>query len=134
MTEGDVALTALPQADGTDKVRPVILLRKMPVYGDFLLCGVSTQLHHCIEGFDEIISSNDDDFFASGLKSASLVRTGYLSVLPRHQLLGRIGAISDTRHARLLSALVNYLRPSPHPYPPAPSPMRRRLWYTAGVR
>ena len=32
MNEGDVALMPLPQADGKIKNRPVIILRKMPLY------------------------------------------------------------------------------------------------------
>jgi len=44
MKEGDVALAALPQADRETKKRPVIVLREMPFPGDFLVCGVSTQL------------------------------------------------------------------------------------------
>ncbi|QVL51097.1 MAG: hypothetical protein KFB96_12280 [Thiocapsa sp.] len=46
MNEGDVALTPLPQADGRVKNRPTIALRRMPGFGDWLVCGVSTQLHH----------------------------------------------------------------------------------------
>ena len=45
MQEGDVVLTPVPQADGTVKNRPAIVLREMPVYRDVLVCGVSTQLH-----------------------------------------------------------------------------------------
>ena len=33
MTEGDVTLTLLPQADGCFKPRPAILLRQMPPFG-----------------------------------------------------------------------------------------------------
>ena len=43
MTEGDVVLTPLPQADGRTKPRPAILLRKMPPFGDWLVCGVSPE-------------------------------------------------------------------------------------------
>jgi hypothetical protein len=46
MTQGDIALAPLPQADGRTKLRPVILLRQVPHFGDWLICGVSTQLHH----------------------------------------------------------------------------------------
>ena len=42
MKEGDVILTPVPQADGTIKTRPAVILREMPPYKDFL---VSTQLH-----------------------------------------------------------------------------------------
>jgi len=44
--EGEIALTPLPQADGQAKLRPAVLLRKVPPFGDWLVCGVSTQLHH----------------------------------------------------------------------------------------
>ncbi len=57
MTEGDIALTPLPQADGRAKPRPVILLRTMPPFGDWLVCGLSTQVHQEAVGFDEIIEN-----------------------------------------------------------------------------
>lgn len=56
MSEGDVSLTPLPQADGRTKPRPVILLRQMPSFGDWLVCGVSTQLHQAVPDFDETIA------------------------------------------------------------------------------
>jgi len=52
MQEADVILTSLPQADGTIKNRPAIILRKLPPYGDFRVCGISTQLHQQVLGFD----------------------------------------------------------------------------------
>ena len=72
MKEGDIVLTPLPQADGAVKTRPAILLRELPPYRDFLVCGISTQLYQQVKGFDELISPADTDFAASGLKSASL--------------------------------------------------------------
>ena len=62
MKQGDVVLTPVPQFDGITKNRPAIFLREMPPYQDLLICGVSTQLHHKVEGFDEIIWSTDPDF------------------------------------------------------------------------
>ena len=38
MNEGDVALTVLPQADGQRKSRPVVALRRMPPFDDWLVC------------------------------------------------------------------------------------------------
>jgi len=83
MKEGDVVLTPIPQADGSIKNRPAILLREFPPYKDFLVCGVSSQLHQQVKGFDEIVSSSDPDFAAGGLKSESLIRLGFLAMLPR---------------------------------------------------
>ena len=75
-----MVLTPLPQADGQVKDRPCIALRRMPGFGDWLVCGVSTQLHQEIPGFDEPILVNAGDFGASGLKAPSLIRLGFLNV------------------------------------------------------
>lgn len=74
MTEGDVALTPLPQADGEIKPRPAILLRTLPPFSDWLVCGVSTQLHHEAVGFDDPIDASHADFAGSGLKAPSVSR------------------------------------------------------------
>ncbi|HYX31339.1 MAG TPA: type II toxin-antitoxin system PemK/MazF family toxin [Pyrinomonadaceae bacterium] len=109
MKEGDVVLTPILQADGSVKNRPAILLREFPPYKDFLVCGVSTQLHQEIKGFDQIVSPSDPDFADSGKKSESLVRLGFLAMLPRAKIAGSIGAISVARHKKLLTALAVYL-------------------------
>jgi len=113
MTEGDIALAPLPQADGQLKNRPVVLLRQLPPFGDFLVCGVSTQLQHRVADFDELLAPGDADFPASGLKAASLIRLGFLVALPATALLGRIGSLSTARHRRLLANLCRHLSAQP---------------------
>ena len=81
----------------------------MPPYRDFLVCGVSTQLDKEVRGFDEVISDTDEDFQSSGLRTSSLVRLGFLAVLPSRQIIGAIGSISSTRHGILLKTLSDYL-------------------------
>ncbi|MBP0013712.1 MAG: hypothetical protein J7545_14490 [Roseofilum sp. SBFL] len=81
----------------------------MPPYKDFLVCGVSTQLNQHVTGFDTIIDSNDLDFATSGLRSNSLIRLGFLAVIPRQQIIGSIGKISSERHQKLLKTLSDYL-------------------------
>ena len=112
MSEGDVALAALPQADGQNKALPVILLRAMPPFGDWLVCGVSTQVHHEVVGFDDVINASATDFRHSGLKADSLLRLGFLAVFPRERLLGVLGSISPERHQRLLQRLSAFLQPA----------------------
>ena len=109
MNEGDVVLTPVPQADGQVKNRPALVLRTMPGYGDFLVCGISRQLHQHVERFDEIIGPGDADYGSSGLRSASLIRLGFLAVVPRKNILGSIGSISPERHTRMLRTLSTYL-------------------------
>jgi mRNA interferase MazF len=93
----------------------VVLLHRLPPFGDFLVCGVSTQIHQRVADFDEVIAPGDMEFSASGLKAASLIRLGFLAVLPGAALLGRIGAISSARRERLLANLCRHLKPSEQP-------------------
>lgn len=113
MKEGEVLLAAMPQADGAFKYRPAVCLAILPPFQDLLMCGISTQVHQAVADFDEVISPNDPDFAASGLKAASVVRLGYLTALPRTALKGQIGAIDRTRLNRLRTNLSEHLRPSP---------------------
>ncbi len=111
MKEGDIVLTPMPQADGQLKNRPAVVLREMPPFGDLLVCGVSAQLQQRVAGFDEVIKPGDSDFAGSGLKSPSLIRLGFLAVLPLRSFLGAIGSISPVRHKQLLQRLAKHLSP-----------------------
>jgi mRNA interferase MazF len=109
MNESDIVLTPLPQADGATKNRPALLLRQMPPFGDFLACGISTQLHQTVRDFDETITHDDADFPSSGLLADSVIRLGFLAILQRKKIIGSIGTISTTRHTRLLKNLSTHL-------------------------
>lgn len=109
MKEGDVVVADVPQADHQWKKRPALVLREMPVHRDLLVCGISTRLHLRVVGFDEVISPRDADFPSSGLLLSSIVRLGFLAVLPRKRIAGAIGSIAPERHERLLSALSSHL-------------------------
>ena len=101
-------VTPIPQADGRVKNRPAIILRQMPGYGDWLVCGLSTKLHQQVKDFDEIIAPDDPDYAASGLATTSLIRLGHLIAIPHNSVGGVIGAISPERHQRLLKRLSDY--------------------------
>jgi mRNA interferase MazF len=109
MKEADIILTPLPQSNGVLKNRPALLLRKLPPFGDFLACGISTQIHQAVPGFDDVISSAHADFPSSGLVADSVIRLGFLAVLPSQKILGSIGSIAAGRHARLLRNLSKHL-------------------------
>ena len=109
MNEGDVVLTPIPQADGISKPRPVVLLAQMPPFGDWLVCGISTQIHQEVVGFDETIEPSHADFSKSGLKAASLIRLGFLVVLPAQRMLGVLGSIAPERYRQLLHRLGTFL-------------------------
>lgn len=109
MEAGQVIVTELPQADGARKTRPALLLKKMPGRGDWLICGISTQLHECIKGFDVVIDAKHPDFIDSKLSKPSVVRLGFLAVVPSRQIKGSIGAVGDTTYQLLMSNLTKYL-------------------------
>lgn len=109
---GQVVVFRFPQADlVSGKLRPALLLGKVPgPYGDWLICMISSQLRHHIEGFDEVIEANDADFPDSGLKVSSVVRVGRLAVVQSSLLLGSIGEISRDRLIRIRGNLVRWLQ------------------------
>lgn len=109
MKENNIILTPITQENRQIKNRPALILREMPKYRDFLVCGVSTQLKQYIQNFDEIIYFGDSDFVSSGLISESVIKLGFLAVIPRTHIIGAIGSISPERHKRLLQNLSQYL-------------------------
>ncbi len=109
MKEGDIVITPLPQSDGRIKNRPALILKEMPSFGDYLVWGITSQLHHEIKNFDELIISTDNDFVQSGLLADSLIRLGFLAILNKKRIAGSIGNISDERHKRLVNSLADYL-------------------------
>jgi mRNA interferase MazF len=112
MKEGDILLAPLQQADGMLKDRPVLFLKRMPPFQDFLVCGISSQIQQAVPDLDETIAPGDADFRTSGLKAASLIRLGYLAVLSRPEFHGHIGSVSTARRDRLLTRLSDFLRPA----------------------
>jgi mRNA interferase MazF len=86
---GQIVLFTFPQADLTHgKSRPALLLGRLPgPYDDWLMCMISSQTRHYVEGFDEIISEDAPDFATSGLKTASVIRVGRLAVVEGKILL-----------------------------------------------
>lgn len=94
VSEGEIVVARLPQADGGAKLRPVVLLRELPGFGDFLVCGVSSQLEQAIRGFDVIIADDSDGFAGSGLRVSSVVRLAFLAVVPVADMKRRLGSVT----------------------------------------
>ena len=81
----------------------------MPPYNDWLVCGISSQVRQYVENFDELILTKDKDFKQSSLLSDSVIRLGFLAVLPENIIPGIIGNISPERHQKLLTTLAEHL-------------------------
>ena len=108
---GQVVVFRFPQTDLEEgKLRPALLLGKLPGnYDDWLICMISSQTRQYLEGFDEIIQENDDDFEESGLKVTSVIRVGRLAVVSGEILIGAIGQVSSERLKRVKKHLSDWL-------------------------
>ena len=108
---GQIVLFTFPQTDlARGKLRPALLLGKLPgPYDDWLVCMISSQIQHYIEGFDEIIREKDLDFRSSALKVASVVRVGRLAVVEGKILLGATGEIGADRLIRIKKHLADWI-------------------------
>jgi mRNA interferase MazF len=107
---GQIVLFRFPQADMEEgKLRPALLLGRLPgEYDDWLICMISSQIRHCVPGFDETVQETDADFAGSGLKISSVIRVGRLAVVEGEILLGAIGQIAPERLERIKNHLAGW--------------------------
>ena len=108
---GQIVLFRFPRADLSEgKLRPALLLSEVPgPYEDWLICMISSQVHQRIDGFDELVEEDDEDFARSGLKVTSVIRIGRLAVVEGEMLEGRMGAISPERMTRIRERLAEWM-------------------------
>jgi len=109
INEGDIALVELPQAVGAVKLRPALVLKRLPTYDDFLVCGISTQQHQHIENFDEMVDESAPMFPFTGLHKTSVIRLSSLAVFSKDKILNSIGKIPPALHQSLLKRLAEFI-------------------------
>ena len=107
--EGEIVLARLSQADGGAKLRPIVLLRKLPGMGDFLVCGVSSQTQRAVEGFDLVVESGAKGFAQTGLKVTSVIRLNFLATVPTHWMERRLGSLPDGMLGLLQAKLAEHI-------------------------
>ncbi len=115
VSEGEIVVARLPQADGAIKLRPVVLPRELPWFGDFLVCGVSSQLRQAIQGFDIVLEAGSEDFAETGLRVASVIRLAFLAVVPVADMTRRLGRIPSSTLETPRTNLAEHL--TAHPFP-----------------
>ena len=96
MQEGDIALLNMVQPDGSKKPRPVLLIKQVKPFNDWIVCAVSKQLHQEVKGFDHVILYTDTEYTATGLKQSSVIRLGMISTVSKSSIPGVIGKISPS--------------------------------------
>jgi len=109
--DGQIVLFAFPHTNQSmGKLRPALILRALPgPQDDWLICMISTQLHHEVPGVDEVIHDTDPDFSQTGLKMTSLVRVLRIAVVSADLLRGAVGNIAEQRLARIRICLAQWI-------------------------
>jgi mRNA interferase MazF len=110
MQEGDVIRYALHQQDEEIVKRPALIIKKIPPYNDFLICGISSSIGLAVKGFDVVVTEKDLDFATWGLKFPGVIRIGFLFTVPSKLIEGSIGNITKETHRALLNNLSNFLK------------------------
>ena len=109
MQEGDIILVDLPQSDGSYKLRPALILKQLPKYKDFLVCGISTQINQYQKDFDIILDDENVDFRETGLRKTSVIRLLFLAVIQSERIAGKIGKTQALIHKGLLQRLARFI-------------------------
>ena len=115
MRPGEIVLLRLPQANlASGKLRPVLVLSDLPgPFGDYLVCGISSQLHHEMPDWDERLTASDDDFAASGLKVPSVIRLNWLAAINPSASVGTPSAQSPQSDWRACDGAWPLIYPDP---------------------
>ena len=109
MKAGELTVYKVQQPDGSFKNRPVVLLKEMRPFGDWIVCAVSTQLQQEVKGFDLIIRDTDRSFVSTGLKNSSLIRLGIINTASKKSLPGIIGSLEAGATTLLQQRLADHL-------------------------
>jgi mRNA interferase MazF len=104
--EGDIAKATLDQSDGLIKFRPVVLLKQLPPSGDWLVCGVTSSVKYYVKDFDILIKEEDEDFSDTGLLKSSIIRLGFLGIIPEKEIEESIGYLNIEKYKVLISNLL----------------------------
>lgn len=65
MEAGDVIRWAFVQADGQLKLRPAVLLKRVPPFNDWVICAVSSQVQRFQTRLDVKLDDRHPDFRAA---------------------------------------------------------------------
>jgi mRNA interferase MazF len=111
ISEGDIFLFKfLLTNQSTGKRRPAVLLKKIPSQiGDWLVCMVSSQLHHEVQGVDIVVRTDEKMFAETGFRKDSLIRVTRLAVVDEAIFETKIGNLPHDALFALKGRLADWL-------------------------
>ena len=96
---GAIGLLKFPNTDlKPGKLRPVLVVKRPPVNKeDLIICAITSQLNYYNQDWNELITTQDEDFKKSGLKTTSIIRNFKMATIHESVIEGFIGEISNER-------------------------------------
>lgn len=112
ISEGDILLFQFPQSDlGTGKLRPALLIKKIEGnFDDWLVCMISTQTRHQIQGLEVVLPEAMSEFAKTELKKESLIRTSRLAVVQSSVFTGKLGSVPIVAFDDIRTRLADWIR------------------------
>lgn len=112
ITEGDILLFRFQLADLREgKLRPALAIKRVGNhFDDWLICMISTQTRHQLEGLEIIIDPSVPGFENTGLKKESLIRSSRLAVVQGGIFEGKTGSLPDTIFEAIREKLAVWIR------------------------
>lgn len=109
MKDGDICKVGLPQPDGSVKDRPVILIKEVPPFNDWMVAAVTSRLRNMNPSLDYLIEDTSPGFKNTGLKKTSLIRLGLINTINFRLIKGVIGELPYGVLTKLKSNLSQFI-------------------------
>jgi mRNA interferase MazF len=102
LQRGDVVLVPFPFTDlSNQKVRPSLIVSPNPQQDDLVVAFISSVVSDRLQATEWLLTNDHPEFSATGLKRASVFKTGKLVTLHRSLILRRLGHLGPTSQAEL---------------------------------
>jgi mRNA interferase MazF len=112
ISAGDILAFRFPQSNLIEgKLRPALVIKEIKGnFDDWLVCMISTQIRHKVEGLEIIISESVKGFSHTGLKKESLIRTSRLAVVHSDIFEGKLGYLPNETFETVRNLLSEWIR------------------------
>ncbi len=109
MKAGDICRVGFPQPDGNIKGRPVVLIKEVPPFKDWMVALVTGKTRNMDSTLDYLLRDSDSGFSGTGLTKTSLIRMGVISTINTGLIQGKLGELPYGVLPKLKSNLSQFI-------------------------
>ena len=93
MKAGDICKVGIVQPDGSVKDRPVVLIKEVPPFNDWIVAVITSKLRNMDPSIDYLLEDSASGFSNTGLRKTSLIRMGLINTVNTRVIKGVIGEL-----------------------------------------